>query len=141
MSETTQEDWLRVVYGSGRDRDRAGARDGGQRAEVSVRQSPSQLDPARAPSGEQWVRLTVVPSVPSLGWSLYLEDRGPGPGEPAPMRVWWRGEPGTWQPLGEVRQCVATGRGRTRLDVGIRVARDPEDDAVPPRLRFLAEST
>ena len=130
------EDWLRVVYGSGvEERSRAGGPD----SEISIRQSPSELDLARAPGGEQRVRVTVVPSDPTRGWSLYLWDFGAGPGHPSTSRVWWRVEPGPWELLVGTRQC-ATGRGRARVDIELRVERDLGENAVPPRLRFVAES-
>lgn len=138
MSGETQHDWLRVVYGSGRDGGRSPVQ--GRAREIAVRQCPSELDPANAPAGEQWVRVTLVPSEPNLEWSLYLRKLDPGPGQAPPMRVWWRGEPGSWQPLGEARQCVAIGRGRARLDVALRVERHPGEGAPPPRLRFVAEA-
>lgn len=137
MSDEKRDDWLRVVYGPG-----LAARppaSSSAATEIAVRQSPPELDPVRAPGGEQRVRVTVVPSEPGIHWSLYLRDFGPGPGEAAERRVWWRLEPGSWQPLGGTRQCVAKGRGRVRLDVRVRVEHDPDSGAVAPRLRFVAE--
>lgn len=135
------EDWLRVVYGSGvGERPRAGRGPGaGAGADITIHQSPSELNLAQAPGGEQRVRVTVVPKDPTLGWSLYLWDFGAGPGRPSTSRVWWRVEPGAWELLVGTRQC-ATGQGRARVDVELRVERDLARDAVPPRLRFVAES-
>lgn len=136
MTQSNHEDWLRVVYGSaigGRPSSAGGA------TGIHVRQSPAVVDPAQAPGGEQRVRITVVPTEPGLGWSLYLRDFGPGPGEAPTTRVAWRVEPGTWQPLAGTRQCVAQGRGRVRLDVSLRVTPTAQPGP-PPRLRFVAES-
>lgn len=137
MTEAKKEDWLRVVYGSGLEARRPSRPSAA--VEITVRQSPPDLDPVHAPGGEQRVRVTVVPSEPGTHWSLYLRDFGPGPGEAAERRVWWRLEPGSWQPLGGTRQCVAKGRGRIRLDVQVRVEHDPTSGTVAPRLRFVAE--
>ena len=127
-------DWLKVVYGRGLDADAPGPRP--PRTEVTVRQAPSELNLVRAPGRQQRVRVTVVPSDPRGRWSLWLRDFGAGPGDAPTARVWWRIEPGTWQPFGGVRQCVAEGRGRVRLDVSLRLEGRA---AAPPRLRFEAE--
>jgi len=137
--ETGKRDWMSVVYGSGLGGGSPPER-GGAATEIRVRHSPSDLDPGSAPGGEQRVRVTVVPSEPALQWVLYLRDVGPGPGEAPVARLWWRVEPGTWQPLGGTRQRVAEGRGRVRLDVELRVNPDLPDGTSRPRLRFVAES-
>ncbi|MFO7893911.1 MAG: hypothetical protein R6U63_09260 [Longimicrobiales bacterium] len=128
-------DWLEVVYGAGLDVGRGGA--GGARAEIRVRESPALA--ALEPGQEHRIRVTVAPSDPGLTWRLYLRDFGPGPGQVRGDRVWWRIDPGTWQPLGGTRQCVAEGRGRVRVDLSVRVERS--ESGVAPRLRFVAEST
>lgn len=138
--ETHRRDWMSVVYGP----DLGGEPPRGGEApatEISVRHSPSDLDPVSAPGGEQRVRVTVVPSEPALRWVLYLRDFGPGPGEAPAAPIWWRVEPGTWQPLGGTRQRVAEGRGRVRLDVELRVNPDLPEGTPRPRLRFVAESS
>ena len=127
-------DWLRVVYGRGIEGG-AGPPPLPGRTEITVRQTPPELDLRSSRSREQRVRVTVVPSRSAQPWTLWLRDFGPRAGE-APGRVWWRVEPGTWQPLGGTRQCVAEGRGRVRLDISLRLDGRP---AVSPRLRFVAE--
>lgn len=145
MSDESEEDWLRVVYGPGVGGAVQGSRVGtrsrgrGESRDITVRQNPPRLDPVNAPGGEQRVRVTVVPAERSQSWSLYLWDVGAGPGNPSTRRVWWRVEPGPWERLVGTRQC-ATGRGRARLDVELRVERGAGSDAAAPRLRFVAES-
>lgn len=129
-------DWLHVVYGPGLEPE-AGAGRRASRMEIAVRQTPAEVDLPRAP-GEQRVRVTVVPSDRRQGWTLWLSDYAAGSAEEAGSRIWWRVEPGTWQPLGESRQRVAEGRGRIRLDVSLRRDGGP---GVPPRFRFEAEPT
>lgn len=136
MTQRKHEDWLRVVYGSANGGRPASV---GEATGIHVRQSPTVVDPTRAPGGEQRVRITVVPAEPGLSWSLYLRDFGPGPEEAPATRVLWRVEPGTWQPLAGTQQCVARGRGRVRLDVSLRVNLAAQAGP-PPRLRFVAES-
>lgn len=120
----------------------ADRRRGSGPTEISVRQTPSEIEPG-GPGFERLVRVTVVPSEPGLRWRLYLRDFERGPGQGSSRRVWWRIEPGTWQPLGGTRQCVAEGRGRVRLDVALRL--EAQEDEKPAgsrmRLRFVAEST
>lgn len=125
-------DWLKVVYGAGLE-----IGSGGGAAELTVRQVP-ELSVVGGREGAQWVRVTVAPSDPGQSWRLYLRDFGRGPGEARGGRVWWRVDPGTWQPLGGTRQCVAEGRGRVRMDVMVRV----ESAAVGarPKLGFVAEA-
>lgn len=127
-------DWLRVVYGRGLEPE-PGARAHPGRLEISVRQVPTELDPPESPE-EQRVRLTVAPSDRRQGWTLWLRDDAPNSRVSAPPRIWWRVDPGTWQPLTGSGQCVAEGRGRIRLDVSLRLEGMP---ATPPRLRFVAE--
>ncbi|HUG40070.1 MAG TPA: hypothetical protein VMM12_06285 [Longimicrobiales bacterium] len=131
-----RKDWLRVVYGRGFEFE-AGARRSASRADISVRQVPPELDLAAAPRRELRVRVTVVPSDGAGPWTLWLRDFGPDAGSSAASCVWWRLEPGTWQPLAGTRQCVAEGRGRVRLDVSLRLEGRP---ATLPRLRFVAEA-
>jgi hypothetical protein len=126
-------DWLRVIYGAGVDR--AAPVDVARR-EIRVRQSPTELDLDSASPQDHRIRVAVVPSRPGLAWSLYLCDLTERPTGSAGSRVWWRLEPGIWQPLRGVRPCVATGRGRVLLDVVVRVDREATDR---PRLRFIAE--
>ena len=127
-------DWLKVVYGRGVD-PRPG-RPSAPRTEIAVRQTPAELDLTAAPGREHRVRVTVVPSERAQRWSLWLRDFDRGPVDAAAGRVWWRVDPGTWQPLGGARQCVAEGQGRVRLDVSLRFEGRA---AVAPRLRFVAE--
>lgn len=127
-------DWLEVVYGAGLDVE--WDRDLGTRTEIRVRVAPGLED---LPAGEiRRIRVTVSPSDPGLWWRLYLRDFGLGPGAARRSRVWWRAYPGTWQPLGGTRQCVAEGRGRVRVDVSVRV--EPWAADAAPRLRFVAEA-
>lgn len=127
-------DWLEVVYGAGLDVE--WDREPGTRTELRVRVAPG-LE-GLAPGEVHRIRVTVAPSNPAVWWRLFLRDFGPGPGEARGSRVWWRVEPGTWQPLGGTRQCVAEGRGRVRVDASVRI----EEVAAgpPPRLHFVAES-
>ncbi|HUE77280.1 MAG TPA: hypothetical protein VMM83_05005 [Longimicrobiales bacterium] len=130
-------DWLRVVFGRGLEPEPvAGVRPGG--TEIAVWQMPSELNPPASP-GEQRVRVTVAPSDRRQGWTLWLRDLARGRRDAAPRaRIWWRVDPGTWQPLDGPGQCVAEGRGRIRLDISLRL----EGRAGrPPRLRFVAEPT
>lgn len=127
-------DWLRVVYGRGLEPE-SGARDRPGRMEIFVRHVPPELEPPESP-GEQRVRLTVAPSDRRQGWTLWLRDDAPMSRAPARRRIWWRVDPGTWQPLTGSGDCVAEGRGRIRLDVSLRLEGIP---ATPPRLRFVAE--
>lgn len=137
--DTDKRDWMSVVYGPGLG-DESPRRET-PTTEISVRHSPADLDPAAAPGGEQRVRVTVVPSEPALRWVLYLRDFGPGPSEAPLTQVWWRVEPGTWQPLGGTRQRVAEGKGRVRLDVELRVNPELSEGTPRSRLRFVAESS
>jgi hypothetical protein len=134
IMEGETKDWLRVVYGRGLEPDPT-AVPRSALTEIAVRQTPSDLDLAEA-EGEQRVRVTVAPSDRAQSWTLWLRDFAPGPADAPTSRVWWRVEPGTWQPLGGTRQCVAEGRGRIRLDVSLRLEGRP---AMLPRLRFVAE--
>lgn len=127
-------DWLEVVYGAGLDVD--WDRSPGTHTEIRVRSAP-ELG-VLAPGEAHRVRVTVSPSDPSLRWRLYLRDFGIGPGGARRSRVWWRAYPGTWQPLGGTRQCVAEGRGRIRVDVSLRV--EPWNEGGGPELRFVAEA-
>lgn len=128
-------DWLEVVYGAGLDIGGGGR--GAAAAEIVVRQTPA-LTVAGGGGEEQRLRVTVAPSDPGQTWRLYLRDLGADPGEGPAGRVWWRVEPGTWQPLVGARQCVAEGRGRVRMDVAMRV--EPTSAGAAPRLRFVAEA-
>jgi hypothetical protein len=127
-------DWLEVVYGAGLDMnwDRTPA----TRAEIRVRAAPG-LE-ALPPGEAHRIRVTVSPSDPTLWWRLYLLDFRAGTGEARRGRVWWRAYPGTWQPLGGARECVAEGRGRVRVDVTVRMEPWEGDDR--PELRFVAEA-
>ncbi len=127
-------DWLKVVYGAGLDVD--WDRSPGTRTEIRVRAAPAVSD--LAPDQTHRIRVTVSPSDPGLWWRLYLRDFSAGPGHIRRSRVWWRAYPGTWQPLGGTRQCVAEGRGRTRVDVSVRV--ESWDGGSSPELRFVAET-
>jgi hypothetical protein len=129
-------DWLEVVYGAGLDLewDRRGTR-----AEIRVRAAPN-LE-RLTPGEEHRIRVTVSPTDPGLWWRLYLRDFGPDPREGRRSRVWWRAYPGTWQPLGGTRQCLAEGRGRVRVDVSLRLEPDGDERSAPPsQLRFVAEA-
>ena len=153
-------DWLDVVFGAGLDVTRANRASAA--TEIVVRHSLDQ--DVLSARGERRVRVTVAPSDPGQRWRLYLTDYGAGAGLGRGGRVWWRAEPGTWQPLGGSRQCLAEGRGRERVDVWIRVgdsviaARDPgtaepqsgrggrrgpvrpESAGAAPALAFVAEA-
>ena len=134
-----ERDWLKVVYRGGIEP--AGRRPAAAHMEIAVRQTPSEID--LSGGVERRVRVTVVPSEPGLRWRLFLRDFDRGPGDAARHRIWWRLDPGTWQPLGGTRTCVAEGRGRVRLDVCLRQdqrAGEPEVETARPRLRFVAES-
>lgn len=137
MGHQRYEDWLEVVYGvePGRRRSLPGS----LHPEISVRQNPAELNLASAPGGEQQVRVSVLPSAPNLRWRLFLRDRDAAPGHPAPRGVWWRIEPDTWHRLAGPGQCVATGRGRARLDVELRIERNHPLRTDLPRLCFVAE--
>lgn len=125
-------DWLAIVYRPGLEVGRGEGR--GAAPTVVVRQNP---EIAALPAGtRRRVRVTVVPTEPGLGWRLYLESLGVASGsEGRGARVWWRLEPGTWQPL-ETRECVAEGRGRVRVDVHVRAV---EGAGPIPRFRFVAD--
>lgn len=127
-------DWLEVVYGAGLDVNWAGGQPA--RAEIRVRAAPG-LD-GLAPHEVHRIRVTVAPSDPALSWRLFLGDLSMTPGDPRAIQVWWRAYPGTWQPLGGMRRCVAEGRGRVRVDVSVRI--EPAEGSPPPHLRFVAES-
>ena len=130
-----RDDWLRVVYGRGLEPSPDGGGEGSE-AGIAVKQAPAELDLAGARRREQRVRVTVIPREPGRRWTLWLRDAaGSAPGSRG-ARVWWRVEPGTWQPLGEGGETVAAGRGRQRVDVSLRLDRRP---AVSPELRFVAE--
>lgn len=135
MAEQRTSDWLRVVYGAGPEPDPPPRRSG---SDIAVRQSPVNVELGRE-RGEHRVRLTVIPDRPGTSWTLYLTDAGPAPSGGDPPRVWWRVEPGSWQPLTCARQRMAEGRGRVRLDVSLR-AEVVEDPAARPRLGFDVES-
>lgn len=128
-------DWLRIVYGTGREAE--GFPQQASRTGILVRQVPATVH--LEPDGrEQRIRVTVIPSEAGAAWTLNIRDLGPGPDVQTSRGVWWRVEPGTWQPLGRTRECVASARGRMLLDVSVRW--DPTDrDLPPPRLRFAAE--
>jgi hypothetical protein len=128
-------DWLKVVYGAGLEI--GGGDEGIGTAEIAVRQS-GDLSAGSEHGEERRVRVTVAPSDPGQSWRLYLRDLGPGPSSTGGGRVWWRVEPGTWQPLGGTRQCVAEGRGRVRMDVVVRLESTASGGA--PRLRLVAEA-
>lgn len=137
MSQERHDDWLEVVYGA-----EAGRRHSlseTPRTEITVRQNPSELGLTRAPGGQQQVRVSVVPSAPNLQWRLFLRDLDAEPGRATPQGVSWRIEPDTWHRLAGPGQCVATGRGRARLDVELRIQRSRNLRAELPRLRFVAE--
>jgi hypothetical protein len=132
---TEHHDWLRVVYGRGLDPE-ANEGEASSNHEIVVRQAPRELDLGSAPRREQLVRVTVLPSDPGQRWALWLVELAPAELD-GNSRIWWRIEPGTWQPLGPTGQCVAEGRGRVRLDVSLRLrGRAP---ATAPQLRFVAE--
>lgn len=132
---TEHHDWLRVVYGRGLDPETDAGKTPSSR-EIVVRQAPRELDLGSAPRREQLVRVTVLPSDPAQRWALWLVELGAAEMD-GTSRIWWRVEPGTWQPLGATGQCVAEGRGRVRLDVSLRLrGRAP---ATAPELRFVAE--
>lgn len=137
MPQERHEDWLEVVYGSELARRRS--LPGSHSAEIAVRQNPSELSLGRAPGGEQQVRISVVPSAPSLRWRLFLRDLDASPGRATPGGVWWRIEPDTWHRLAGPGQCVATGRGRAKLDVELRAERSGGFRTEVPRLCFAAE--
>ena len=125
-------DWLKVVYRAGLETVRSVGR--ATPAEIRVRSAPG-LEGLTA--GEvRRIRVTVAPSEPGLSWKLYLRNFDRGPAEAGGSRIWWRAYPGTWQPLGGTRRCVAEGRGRVRVDVSVRVDRADGN----PRLRFVAEA-
>lgn len=142
MTEHHHRDWLRVVYGRGHDPEAEGG-ESPSAPEISVRQTPAELDLATAPRREQLVRVTVMPADPAQQWVLWLVElsaEGLASGDDAlgRGRVWWRVDPGTWQPLGRTGQCVAEGRGRVRLDVSLRLTgRAPVSAS---QLRFVAEA-
>lgn len=126
-------DWLGLVYGVGLDPDRCGDERG--RTGITLRQSPDLT--TYVPGVEQQVRVTVAPADPVLDWRLLLL-RGVGDGDAPGPEVWWRVDPGSWQRLDGGRECLAEGRGRTRVDVQIRVV--AARGAADPHLRFIAEA-
>lgn len=125
-------DWLGLVYGVGLDPDRPADEPG--RTGITLRQSPELT--TYVPGVEQQVRVTVSPADPALDWRLNLVRSRDGDASPGP-EVWWRVDPGTWRRLEGARECVAEGRGRSRVDVQIRVV--AARGATDPHLEFTAE--
>ena len=122
----TSADWLDFVFGSDTRSGRVGT------MELAVYQSVAVS--TLAPGAQERVRVTIAPSDPGQGWRLILRD-GAGVHTAASGGVWWRVEPGTWQPVG-AGACVAAGRGRVRLDLWVRI----DADAPNPMLTLTAET-
>lgn len=129
-------DWLKVVYQPALESETAD--ESAPARDVVVRLTPPELDLERARGRGQHVRVTVVPPAPGQRWRLFLDDETAGPDRAdGGRRVWWRADPGSWQPLAASRSLVAEGRGRTSLDLAVRV----DGEAGPRlRLRFIAEA-
>ena len=137
MNDPTH-DWLKVVYRPTLEPEATGPDESTPGRDVVVRLTPPELDLGRARGRGQRVRVTVVPPSPGQRWRLFLDDETPGADRAAGgRRVWWRADPGSWQPLASSRSLVGEGRGRTSLDLAVRV-----DGEKGPRLqlRFIAET-
>lgn len=110
----------------------------GSPGQYHVRSAPSSLnygpvtitdlDAGRIFAGT--VTVSIIPrGRANFDWSLCLRGESPafGPGGKPIGEVEWQLDGGAWQPMSAAEQLVASGTGRTDLDVMFRVAVDYDD--------------